>query len=198
MLLAGCASDKSEPSVSKTATLPAGVVLHKDKDINGVWLAPGFNFKGYDAIYIAPTKFAAIERPNEVQMRAMAMQALPEQLVQHIQATGLFRTVTVQTNDLKPDEKVLTMENTIVEYEKGGGGARYFAGLYGGGQPVIKVRGQLLYGDKPMCVFEMRRSGESAGARMMGAYKSDEDIQRNDIRDLASDFADFIKRTEAK
>src|SRR5262245_2844313 len=200
-LLTGCGSTPPESagaSNGKVQPLPAGVTLHKDKDINGVWLAPGFTFKGYDSLYVAPPVFAAVERTNEVQMRAMAMQFLPEQLTQCIRTTGVFSVVTTLTNELKPEAKLLTMENTIIEYEKGGGGARYFAGLYGGGQPVIKVRGRILDGENLMCVYEMRRSGESAGAHMFGGYKSDEAIQRNDIHDLASDFADFIKRTSAK
>jgi len=198
ILSGGCASEPSPPAASKAPPLPAGVTLHQDKDINGVWLAPEFNFKGYDTVYVADPMFAAVERTNEVAMRAMAMKALSDQMVEHIRKTEMFPVVTTQTNELKPDARKLILENTIIEYEKGGGGARFWAGLYGAGQPVIKVRGRILDGDKLMCVYEMRRSGESGGARVFGGYKNDEDIQRNDIRDLASDFADFIKRTAAK
>jgi hypothetical protein len=52
-------------------------------------------------------------------------------------------------------------DNTIVEYEKGGGGARFFAGIYGAGHPVIKVRGQLSDDGRPLCVDEARRTGVS-------------------------------------
>jgi len=34
---------------------------------------------------------------------------------------------------------VLKLENTILEYSKGGGGARFWVGLYGGGQPMFRV-----------------------------------------------------------
>jgi hypothetical protein len=87
------------------------------------------------------------------------------------------------------------MDNTIFEYEKGGGGARYFAGLYGGGQPVLKVRGEFLDGEKALCKFEASRSGESAGARLGGVFLSDKEIQQNDVNDLALDMSDFILRT---
>ena len=43
--------------------------------------------------------------------------------------------------------------------------------------------------------FEIRRSGESGGAKMVGHFMSDEGIQRDDIRDLATDLAEFFKRT---
>jgi hypothetical protein len=195
-LLIGCASTSTESGASsKLPPLPAGVTLHQDKDIQGVWLADGFDFKGCDTLYIAPPAFAAIERTNEVQMRAMAMRLLPQQLVEHLRDTKLFTTVTDQADVVKPDAKKLSIQSTIIEYEKGGGGARYFAGMFGGGQPVIKVRGVVTEGDKVLCVCELRRSGESAGSRMGGVFMSDEEIQRNDIRDLASDLADFVKRT---
>ena len=202
-LLLGCASTPNNSASSSPASssgakappLPPGVSLHQDKDINGVWLAPGFDFKGYDTLYIAAPVFAAIERPNEVQMRAMAMRVLPEDLADYLDQTKLFKTVTRHTDEVKAGCKSLTLTTTIIEYEKGGGGARYFAGAFGGGQPVIKVRGQILDGDKLLCVFELRRSGESVGARLAGVWQSDEEIQRNDIRDLASDLADFFKRT---
>ena len=78
-LLMGCASTSTKQTtpaaVSKGLPLPAGVTLHPDRDIQGVWLAEGFDFRGYDTLYIAPPVFAAIERPNEVDMRAMAMRS---------------------------------------------------------------------------------------------------------------------------
>ncbi len=194
--LVGCASNPPEQTnAAKAPPLPPGVTLHQDKDVNGVWLAEGFDFKGYDALYITEPVFAAIERPNEAQMRAMAMRCLPEMLTEFIGKTKLFASVTTRADDIKPGSKALKMQNTIIEYEKGGGGARYWAGLYGGGQPVIKVRGQILDGEKLVCVYELRRSGEAGTARVFGAFQSDEDIQRNDIKDLASDLSDFFKRT---
>src|SRR5580700_8039988 len=90
-LNSGCSTTPSAPANSASAEtsaviintpppLPDGVVLKKDKDIQGVWVAPGFNFKGYDTLYISNTVFKAIERPNEVKMRQMAMASLQSQL----------------------------------------------------------------------------------------------------------------------
>jgi hypothetical protein len=204
ILLPGCASTPSDQRPPRQAAektganvppLPAGVTLHPDKDIQGVWLAEGCSFKGFDTLYIAPPMFAAIERPNEVDMRARAMRVLPEELTHYLGATKLFTTVTTQAEAVKPGSRSLRLETTIIEFEQGGGAARYFGGLFGAGQPVIKVRGQLTDAGKPVCVFEVRRSGESAGARMHGHLISGEEIQRGDISDLASDLADFFKRT---
>jgi len=204
-LLVGCATDGGNGSNASGYSargpvvkpfgppLPEGVVLRQDKDIQGVWLAESFNFRGYDGLIVQETVFAAKERPNETTMRAMARRVVREQMIGSLQNTSLFASVSA-ADGAPANARVLTMSNTIIEYEKGGGGARYFVGLYGGGQPVVRVRGEIRDGDKLVCVYEMRRSGESAGSRFSGAFMSDEEIQRNDIRDLASDFADFIKR----
>jgi len=111
-------------------------------------------------LLITPTKYAAKERPNEVDMRAWAIQYVQSALEQYIRTNGVFANVTMRETDLKAGAKVLRMENTIIEYEKGGGAARYFAGLYGAGQPVLRVRGQFVDSDKALCKYEAFRHGE--------------------------------------
>jgi len=90
------------------------------------------------------------------------------------------------------------MENTITEFSKGGGAARYFAGLYGGGQPILRVKGKMSDGDRTMFSYEARRSGTSAGARMLGAFKKDEDIQIDNIRSMVLDLTDFMSAIAKK
>jgi hypothetical protein len=175
--------------------LPEGVTLQKDKDLQWVWLKPGFDFKGYDGLYIADTVFNAVERPNEVQMRAMAVASVQAQEVEAIRASGLFKIVTPAANDIPAGSRGLKLENTIIEYEKGGGAARYWAGLYGAGQPVIKVRGLMYDGDELVFVYEAKRSGDSGAARVVGGFMGDDTIQRDDIRDLSADLAGFMGRT---
>jgi hypothetical protein len=138
--------------------------------------------------------FAAVERPNEVDIRALAMQELPDELVLHLRDTKLFATVTTNNADVKAKAKTLKLENTIIEFSKGSGAARHFGGPFGGGQPVIKVRGLIHDGDKLVCVYEIKRSGESAESRFGGEAMSSEEIQHNDIRVLARDLAAFFQR----
>src|SRR5262249_35540048 len=123
---------------------------------------------------------------------------LPIELSRMFLSKGLFPSVVTRESDLKPGAKSLKLESTIVEYAKGGGAARYFAGLYGGGQPVLRVQGKMTDADKSVFTFEVRRSGTSAGARMSGAFMKDEDIQTEDIRSMALDLADFIAAIEGK
>ena len=193
--LCGCASTSDSTGERNAVAGADGTLYQKHRHIQKAWFAPGFDFTGYDTLLISDTKYTAVERPNEVEMRTWAKQYLQTALADHIRTNGVFGSVVTRENGAKPGARILRMENTIFDYEKGGGGARYWVGLYGGGQPVVKVRGQFLDGDRALCKFEASRSGESAGARLAGAFISDKDIQQHDINDLALDMSDFIRRT---
>lgn len=206
-IFGGCASTDSSkqsatapkpgPKVESSLPLPAGVVLRKDKDLQGVWVAPGFNFSGKPRLVVEPTVFKGEVRENEAEMRAFAVQELRERIAKAAGESGLFSYAGLTDTPAAGETNAPSyrLMNTIVEFEKGGGGARYFAGLYGAGQPVIKVHGELLdTNNAAVFIYEARRSGEGAGARLVGAFKSDEEIQREDIRDLAIDLADFMVR----
>jgi hypothetical protein len=187
----GCATSSS-PGPKKQSDPTA---WHNDKDLQRVWLVPDFDFSGYDGIYIGETKFTAKERANEAEIRAWAIKYLRDRLAGEVARVGVVHAVYLNTNDIPANTKVLMLDNTIYEYEKGGGGARYFAGLYGAGQPVIAVRGVMTANNEPVFRFEATRKGESGTARVFGGFRSDESIQTEDIDDLARDFADFIHRT---
>lgn len=189
-LLSACASTSETKSAGSGGD---GYVKHKH--IQKVWLAPEFNFNGYDTLLILPTKYTAVERANEVDMRKWAVTYLQIALAESLKTNGVFGNVVTHEADIKPGAKILRLENTIIEYEKGGGGARYFAGAFGGGQPVLKVRGEFSDGEKAHCKFEATRSGDSAGARMAGVWMSDREIQTQDINDLARDMSSFILQT---
>ena len=102
------------------------------------------------------------------------------------------------TADIKPGAKVLRLDNTITEFTKGGGAARYFVGLYGGGQPVLRVQGKMSDGEKAVFTYEAKRSGTSAGARLGGVFMKDEDIQTGDIQSMALDLTDFMSAVSRK
>jgi hypothetical protein len=60
------------------------------------------------------------------------------------------------------------------------------------------VAGRLTEAEKPVFIYEARRSGVSAGARMSGVFMKDEDIQIQDIRSMVLDLADFMSVTAGK
>jgi hypothetical protein len=177
-------------------TAASSVALREEKDLGKIWLAPGFDFKGFDTLLITETR-ADVPRlnPDGAANLEWARGVLQAELAAAFQDRKLF-TVVTSPPDVTPGSRVLRLDNTIVEYEKGGGGARVFAGIYGAGQPVIRVRGQATAADRPLFVYEARRSSESGWSRVFGGYRDDKAIQQEDIKDLAQDLADFVARTK--
>ena len=218
LALAGCASTGDKPSappapnkfhaddgrvidIGKSSPSEGGRVYNNPHMEKGkCWLAGDFNFTGYDTLYIAPTLSTAKfpDKPEDTMVHNLAKERLVSELVRKANERKLFANVVTQESEIKPDAKVLKMENTITEFTKGGGAARYFVGLYGGGQPVLRVQGVLKADDKAVFRFEVRRSGTSAGARMVGVAMKDEDIQIEDVRSMVLDLTDFMAAVAGK
>lgn len=216
LMITGCAStDNGAPAspnrfvstdgrtidIGKSAPADGGVRYDDPHMERGkCWVADGFNFNGYDTIYIAPTLSTAKfpDKPEDTMVHKLAMENLVTELVRKLNELKIFPNVVTREADIPPNAKVLKLENTITEFSKGGGAARYFAGLYGGGQPVLRVEGKASDGEKVVFKFEARRSGTSAGARMGGVFMKDEDIQIEDIRSLVLDLTDFMAAVAGK
>jgi hypothetical protein len=167
---------------------------HMDK----CWLADNFTFTGYDTLYIAPTLSTAKFHDDEASPHELAKQNIPLELKRELEARGVFAKVVLNESEIPAGAHALKLENTIVEYTKGGGAARYWVGAYGGGQPAFRVQGVMTDAGKPVFTYEARRSGVSAGSRVFGAYMKDVDIQIQDIRSFTLDFADFVSAISGK
>ena len=187
LIFVGCASDEASSPASQ------GGANIKNPHMEKVWLAENFNFTGYDTVYVADTLSTAKFQADETAPHEAAKSGLQKQLVDALKGRKLFANVVAREADIPAGAKVLKLENTIIEYSKGGGAARYFVGLYGGGQPVLKVSGKMSDAAKPLFSYQVRRSGVSAGARMIGAFKSDVDIQAEDIASMVLDLTNFIE-----
>lgn len=164
------------------------------------WVAEGFNFSAYDTLYLAPVASTAKfpDKPEDTMVHTLAKERLLQEMVAKISQKRVFAYVVTQESDIKPGAKVLRLEQTITEFSKGGGAARYWVGLYGGGQPILRVQGKAIGNDKSLFTYELRRSGVSGGARMVGAFMKDEDIQLEDIRSLVLDLTDFMAAVGGK
>jgi hypothetical protein len=214
LFAAGCASTETTPGATATgqpaqpssyklvdgrtveigkATPADGGLNYKNPHLEKCWVASGFDFNGYDTLYIAPTVNTAKynQKDEEMPLQA-ARENLVAELKRALASKGMFPNIVTAETDVKPGAKVLKLENTIIEYAKGGGAARYFAGLYGAGQPVLRVQGKAVDGGKSLFAYEARRSGVSAGARMTGAFMKDTDIQLQDIQSMVLDLTDFM------
>ena len=189
------ADDGRMIELGKASPAAGGGVNFKNPHMEKCWLADGFDFNGYDTLYIAPTvSTAKIDPKNteEQKVLEMARENLIQELVRAIESKRIFNRVVTKEGEIKPGVKTLKLENTITEFAKGGGAARYFVGLYGGGQPVLRVQGKISEGNNTVFNYEARRSGTSAGARLGGVFMKDEDIQFEDIHSLVLDLTDFM------
>jgi len=171
---------------------------YKNPHMEKCWLADDFSFSGYDTLYIAPTAVTAKYNPDGEKVLEGTKKSLPAEFIKQLEGKKVFANIVTNQADIKAGAKVLTWENTIIEFAKGGGAARYFAGIYGAGQPVLRVEGVIKDGEKTVFKFEARRSGTSAGARLSGAGMKDEDIQIEDVRSMTLDVSDFVAATAGK
>ena len=133
------------------------------------WVADGFDFNGYDTLYIAPTLSTAkfnTQNQEEVKVHDLAKESLVRELSSMLVSRKIFANVVTRESDIKPGAKALKLENTITEFTKGGGAARYFVGLYGGGQPVLRVQGKMNEGEKPL--FTRSKPDEAASPPARG------------------------------
>jgi len=187
-------------NIGKPSASPGGT-SYKNPHLEKCWVSEGFNFKEVDTIYLAPTLSTAKyneKGKEDVMVHDRAKEGLVAELARLLNRRVLATNVVTRETDIKPGARVLKLENTIVEFAKGGGAARYFVGLYGGGQPVLRVQGKLTEGDKTLFSYEARRSGTSAGSRMGGVFMKDEDIQSEDIRSMMLDLTDFMAALAGK
>jgi hypothetical protein len=186
---------------AQPAPSPGDVTLREEKDLGQVWLAPGFALNGYDALLIAEPRAEVPKlNPDGIANLEWARGVVRSELASAIEARKLF-TVVQSPGDVKAGSRLGRHDSTIIEYEKGGGGARMFGFASSAGQPVIKIRGQLTADGRPLFVYGARRSGVSASARMFGGYRSDEDIQEEDIKHLAKGLGglgDFMVKTKGQ
>jgi hypothetical protein len=195
MTLAGCASSTPAPAPTATTTDRDGVAYRNDEHLQRVWLADGFSVQRYQSLLVLePRVDVAKLNPDGAENLRWARTMLRDEVVKALRARRVVPTVVLSPGEVPAGTRALRMETTIVEYEKGGGGARFFAGAYGAGQPVIRVRGRVIDGERPVFAFNARRSGDSGLSRAFGGYRGDRAIQEEDIRDLAADLAEFLIR----
>lgn len=194
--MTGCASTTTAPPTAAPTSADRDTVPYRaDAHLQKVWLAEGFSVQRHQSLLVLePRTDVAKLNPDGVENLRWARGLLRDEVVKALRTKRVFPAVALTPAEVVAGTRPLRLETTIIEYEKGGGGARFFAGAYGAGQPVIRVRGRVIDGDRPVFAFDARRSGDSGLSRAFGGYRGDRAIQEEDIRDLASDLADFLIR----
>jgi hypothetical protein len=197
--MTGCASATTPASTpAPTSTDRDTTPYRADAHLQKVWLAEGFSIQRHQSLLVLePRTDVAKLNPDGVENLRWARGLLRDEVVKALRAKRVVPAVALTPGEVAAGTRPLRLETTIIEYEKGGGGARFFAGAYGAGQPVIRVRGRVIDGDRPVFAFDARRSGDSGLSRAFGGYRGDRAIQEEDIRDLASDLAEFLIRNGA-
>ena len=179
------------------ATPAEGGRTFKNPHLDKCWVAGGFTFNGYDTLFIAPISVTAEVKDDERERLQLATQQIPAKLTQFLTPKGMFTNIVTRDSDIKPGARTLRFENTITDYSKGSRAARVYS-LYGAGQPMLRVEGRLLEGDKPLFTYEARRSGTSAGSRVGGLFMSGDNIQDEDVHSMMLDLTDFMAAIAGK
>ncbi len=166
---------------------------YKNPNLNRCWLADGFTFVGYDVLYLTPiTTSLSPAEPRAQEMLRTAQSRLLDGLKAKFSNMGLFSNVVTQPQDIPAGAKVLRLDQKITEFARGSGAARFWAGTFGAGQPVLKVEGTLQDGNNEKFAYTARRHGDSVNARMDPGWTKEETLQLLDIEDIIIDFTDFV------
>jgi hypothetical protein len=204
-VMSGCATTGSVKPYKYKATDGRTIVIGKSSASNGglafdephmdkCWTADGFDFNGYDTLYIAPIASIAKMHDDDIPVEEVAKQNLVYLLTLTIGRKGIFTNIVAKESDIKPGAKTLKLSQTIVDYSTGGAAVRYFVAPFAG-RPDLRVHGVMTDGDKTVFDYTIRRSGTSA-ASLVGGVPSlavpDEYLQTSDIRSMVLDLTDFI------
>lgn len=169
----------------------------KEPHMNKCWIASDFDFRGYDTLLITPTlSTVQVFTPEEGYDLDREKKNLAYQLGWFFRSKDIVTNVVSSEQEVPPGAHVLKLETTIVDFKKGSVQGRYWAGLFGAGQPVLRVTGTMTADGKTAFTFEARRSGVAADARIL--VVADERVQDEDVRSMTLDISDFAAAIAGK
>lgn len=180
--------------------LADGIRQFRNPHLDRCEIAEGFDFMGWDGLYIAPATSEIGSFPDAEHRRVhdLALENLVLEFRRTLANHGLFPKIVTEQEAIPANARFLKLETTVTEWQKGGGAARFWIGLYGGGQPVLRVRGKFIGDGKSQMDFGARRSGVSVQARLDGGWSHDADLQLADIRSMVLDVTDFMMAIAGK
>lgn len=176
----------------------SGGRLFKEPHMDLAWIADGFDFNGYDTLYIAPVIATAKVPEQDAVLEQVTGEAYRQRLKTVIESKKIFTNVVMEEAAIKPGAKVLKLTNTIVNYSRGNETRRYWGGIFGAGQPDLNISGVATDGDKEVFIFKIRRSGTSFAAFSDPGNLRNEYLQRLDIGSMLLDLTDFIAAIAGK
>src|SRR5579863_7588471 len=181
-----------------------GGLVFKEPHVEKCWIASGFDFNGYTTLYIAPTMTTAKVREEDAVLESVVGDNLVATLKAMLDQKRIFANVMVEKPPANAALKILKLTNTVVDYSKGSYTGRYFAGLFGGGQPVFRVEGVATDGENAVFKYTIERHGTSFAARTdtpllpTPSTITLEQIQQQDIYSMSLDLTDFMAAIAGK
>lgn len=187
--LVGCGTWKAAP----VQTAPtAGMDMKSDKDLNSVYLAPGFNFNGYEGLLISLPSTQAVFEKKEIDPEEMAVY-FKSKLTEELKKLGIFKVVADENSpsaNTLPRDKLLVMKIVFTEMDPGSRALRYMVG-FGAGATKVQVDSEVknCLTAEVYCRASQRRVG------FMGAFGgSSKGFIHDSLEGMAKDIASFVKR----
>ena len=175
------------------------VEMKHDKDLGRVYLAPGFNFKGYDILFISDISTNAILPKKGINPDELAV-FFKHALIEKLKETEVFPTVTDDVSVLSSKEgqspKVLILEGAISDLQPGNKALRAVAGL---GAGAVKAQVEIECKDnstKQMLFKSSDRRADPGGIGLGGiiAAEDSEKMLMGTLETVAKAHGSFIKR----
>lgn len=122
-----------------------GIEMVEDKDLGKVYLAPGFNFRGYDLLLVSDCSLREETPKKDIDPEEIRIY-LKNQLIKKMGETRIFPKVTGDSSIVSSGQgqplKVLTMGCEITELDPGNRALRYLVG-FGAGATKVQVETEI-------------------------------------------------------
>jgi hypothetical protein len=158
------------------------------------WIASGFDFTGYDILYLPAPAAGKIKSADDLATQQTAGKVLQRHMMDMFYLRSIFTEVTIDEPPVTPGKKTLKLTTTIMDYAKGNEFGRHYAGLFGVGYPELRIQGVATDGEKTMFTFTVRRSGD----KRFVSEGPDEYVQMQDIHSMVLDLTDFVAAIAGK
>lgn len=186
VILAGCASSPKETKATD------GIAYKRTDRFDKIWIADGFNFSGYDSLFVTPIKADVEPKDDKGRYRLeTAQNLLHKDLAHSLEFKHVVPAVVMRETDLQTNSKALKLENSITEFAAGSVAARVMVG-FGAGTPHLRLRGQIsdMASGKPLLIYDI----DETAPILFGHYQSTGSLQTSAALDLVEDISEFLSQ----
>jgi hypothetical protein len=169
-----------------------GFEMTDDKDLGKVYLAPGFNFKGYDVLLVLDPSTEMVLQKKNIDPEEMKIY-FKNQLIKMLRETGVYKTVTDDSSVLSSMQDTgcgaLVMKTVFTELDPGNRALRYL--IPGAGATKVQVESEIKDSKTEKIYFK----ASNRMSAIMGTFGGDSKAFILDsLYKIAEAHAAFIKR----